>query len=213
MKMENSWIITVGRAFCSGGAEIAHKVAAFLDVPYYDKNIIDQTAEILKMSTEVVKEHDEKPVRFWNVSGYQYNNLWYSEDPSLLLPLSYRVADAQFKLIREAAQKGPCVIVGRAAGYALKERQNVLRVFIYADLEERIARAVRLYNISPAEAKKLIVRTDKIRRNYYENYTQQGWDDPKSYDLMVNSGKLGTEDAAKLIASFVQNASVDAKSI
>ena len=203
--MKNGWVITIGRKFCSGGAEIARKIAQNLEIPYYDKEIIDRTAGLLNISSDVVKEHDEKPAPFWNISGYQYNTLWYAEDPSLLLPLSYRIADAQFHVIREAANTGPCVIVGRAADYTLKNRTNVLSVFIYADLEVRIERAVRLYQITASEAKKLILHTDRIRRNYYENYTQQKWGAVENYHLMIDSGKLGTDAASSLIAYYAKN--------
>ena len=205
--MKQEWVITIGREFCSGGAEIAHRLSEVLEIPYYDKNIIDHTAELLDLSTDVVREHDEKPAHFWDVSGYQYSNLWYSDDPSLLLPLSYRIADAQFKLIRAAATKGPCVIVGRCADYALKDRTNVLDVFIRAELQARIGRAVRLYDIEESEAKKLIQKTDKIRKNYYENYTHRGWGDSSHYEMVLDSGRLGTEVIVQMIQNFVENTS------
>ena len=103
--MENNFIITVGRQFCSGGAEIGHKVAKYLGVPYYDKEIIDEAAGLLKMTPEEIKKHDEKPPRIWDYPGYQYANYWYSDDPSLMLPVSIRIAEAQFSVIEKYADR------------------------------------------------------------------------------------------------------------
>ena len=86
--MDNNWVITVGRQFCSGGAEIGHKIAKALDIPYYDREIIDEAAGLLKMSPEEIRKHDEKPPKLWDYPGYQYANYWYSDDPSLMLPIS-----------------------------------------------------------------------------------------------------------------------------
>lgn len=203
--MKEQWIITIGREFCSGGAEIAHKLSAYFGIPYYDKQMIDHTAALLDLNEETVRRHDEKPMGFWEASGYQYSNLWYSGDPSLLLPLSCRVAEAQFDMIRKMADEGPGIFVGRCADYVLRDRMHVLNVFIHAPLEDRIARAMRLYQLDRTSAKKLIVRTDKIRKSYYNNYTHRAWGHARNYDLFINSGRLGTQGAADLIAAFVES--------
>lgn len=205
--MENNWVITVGRQFCSGGAEIGHKIAKALDIPYYDREIIDEAAGLLKMSPEDIRKHDEKPPKLWDYPGYQYANYWYSEDPSLMLPISIRIAEAQFSAISNYADKGPCVIMGRCADFVLSDRPNVISVFIKADLSQRIERACRLYHISEAEAKKLIKKTDKIRADYYDSHTQQVWGRPEYYDIIIDSGKFGTDLAARLICECVERRS------
>ena len=202
--MKEEWVITIGREFCSGGAEIAHKLSEHFGIPYHDKQMIDHTAAMLDLSEETVRRHDEKPMGFWEASGYQYNNLWYSGDPSLLLPLSCRIAEAQFNMIAKMANEGPCIFVGRCADYVLRDRKNVLNIFIYAPMDDRIARAMHLYQLDRTAAKKLIVRTDKIRRSYYNNYTHRSWGNARHYDLFLNSGKLGTQGAADLIAAFAE---------
>ena len=113
--MKNNWVITIGREFCSGGAETAHKLSKLLDIPYYDKEIIDEAVKTTQLAEDVVAHHDERPVGYADVGGYQYGGLWYTNDPSLLLPVGMRVADAQFEVIRRTASQGPCVIVGRCA--------------------------------------------------------------------------------------------------
>lgn len=209
--MKTKWVITIGREFCSGGAETAHKVAQLLDIPYYDKEIIDETVERTQLSEETVARHDEQPVGYHDVSGFQYGNLWYNSDPSLMLPMGMRVADAQFDVIRRAADRGPCVVVGRCADYALEERSNVLDVFIRADFEYRVHRAMEMYHLVEAEARKLIRRTDKIRSSYYRYYTQTTWGAPDHYDLIIDTGTLGTDAAAAIIAALAQRDDIPLK--
>jgi cytidylate kinase len=200
--MKTKWVITIGREFCSGGGDTAHKLSQLLDIPYYDKAIIDEAVEDTRLSTEIVTRHDERPVAYGDIGGYQYGGLWYSDDPSLMLPLGMRIADAQFEVIRRAASRGPCVVVGRCADYALEEQDNVLNVFIRADLSKRIEKAMRLFNLSESEAKKLIRKTDKIRSSYYRYYTQRIWGDAANYDLVIDAGKLGVDRTAQLIADL-----------
>ena len=202
--MENNWIITIGRQFCSGGAEIGHKVAKLLDIPYYDKEIIDEAAGVLNMSAEDIKKHDEKPPRLWDYHGYQYANYWYMDDPSLMLPMNIRIAEAQFGAITNFADKGPCVIMGRCADFILSDRPNVISVFVKADMAKRIERACRLYHLSASDAKKLIKKTDKIRADYYDSHTQQIWGRAEFYDLVLDSGKFGTDLSARLICECVE---------
>lgn len=202
--MKHNWVITIGREFCSGGLETAHKLSELLGIPYYDKEIIDEAVDQTQLAVDIVSHHDERPVGYADVGGFQYGGLWYTEDPSLLLPVGMRVADAQFDVIRRAADNGPCVIVGRCADYVLEDHENVFNVFIRSGMENRISRAMRDYNLVEGEARKLIRKTDKIRSNYYRYYTQTEWGDPSHYDLVIDTGRLGTDGAAWLIAAYVE---------
>ena len=202
--MKTKWVITVGREFCSGGAETARKVAERLEIPYYDKAIIDETVESTQLAAEIVAHHDERPITYSDITGFQYGGLWYHEDPSLPLPVGMRVADAQFDVIRKAANRSPCVIVGRCADYVLEERKNVLNVFIRASMEYRVKRAMDLYGLVEGDARKLIRKTDKIRANYYRYYAQRNWGDPANHELIIDAGKLGTDGAACVIAAYAE---------
>lgn len=199
--MKTNWVITIGREFCAGGAETAHKVAQLLDIPYYDKEIIDETVESTQLAESIVTKHDERPVGYGDIGGFQYGSAWYSNDPSLMLPMGMRVADAQFEVIRRAAERGSCVIVGRCADYALEEWDNVLNVFIRCDFEKRVKNAMNLFSIPEGDARKLIKRTDKIRASYYRYYTQRPWGDAANFDLVIDTTKLGTDGAARIIAA------------
>lgn len=200
-------IVTVGREFCSGGAEIASKLAEQLGIAYYDKQIIDHTAQVLKTSVDQIRRHDEKPVPYMDLVGYQYNTGLYAEDPSLMLPLGIRVANAQFDLVKQYAESGSGVIVGRCADYVLRDRENVLSVFIHASKDFRLARAKRLYGLDGTAAKKLIRRTDRVRANYYENYTQRQWGGTDTYMLCLDSGKLGVDGCVQTIAAAIESIS------
>ena len=202
--MKNNWVITIGREFSSGGAETAHKLSKLLDIPYYDKEIIDEAVKTTQLAEDVVAHHDERPVGYADVGGYQYGGLWYTNDPSLLLPVGMRVADAQFEVIRRTASQGPCVIVGRCADYVLEEQKNVFNVFVRSDMENRVTRCREEFGLTEADARKLIRKTDKIRSNYYRYYTQTEWGDPSHYDLVIDAGRLGTDAAAYLIAAYVR---------
>lgn len=198
-EMKGNWVITIGRQFCSGGAEIGQKVAERLGIPYYDKVIIDHTAEKLNISNELIEKHDEKPTSVWDQYGYS----WYHGDPSLMLPLSMKISEAQFQIIREYAKNAPCVIVGRCADYILRNHKNVINVFIRCDIEKRVDRATKLYKIDSAEAKKLVRKTDRIRANYYSSHTHDEWGISENYDLIIDSGLFGIDGAAKLIEETV----------
>lgn len=202
--MKGNWVITIGREFCSGGADTGRKVAEHFGIPYYDKEIIDKTAELLNMSVDDITAEDEKPAGFWDYPGYQYSNYWYAQDPSLMMPINMRVATAQFDAICGYAQSGPCVIIGRCADYVLQNRENVLSVFIRSDMEKRIERAQQLYGYGTAEAKKLLRRTDRIRANYYTRHTQQEWGNSESYNMILDAGKLGTDNAAAIIIHTIE---------
>lgn len=146
-------------------------VAERLGFTYYDKQIIDHTADILNISVDAVESHNEKPVSYASMFGYQYGSGLYAGDPSLSLPIGMKVANTQFDLVRRYGEEGNCVIVGRCADDILHGRENLLTVFIRGDMEHRLARAERLYGLDAKQAEKLIRKTDRVRAGYYANYT------------------------------------------
>lgn len=199
--MKKAWIVTIGREFCSGGAEVAQKLAQRMNVPFYDRDLIDHAADFTNLSREEVEKHEEKAERR---RGFLYGGRLYREDPSLEMPVHARIFEAQCEAIRHIAGNAPCVIVGRCADYVLGECSNVVKivnVFIRADLEKRVARGMRNYDLSEAEARKLILKTDKIRSRYYESHTGRRWGDAA---LIVDTGEYGTDGAAALIEAAIK---------
>lgn len=203
--MKKAWVITLGREFCSGGAEVAHKIAERMGIPYYDRDLIDHVVKNTNLTREEVIESEEKPAS--SRRGFLYSGLWYREDPSLVLPVHTRIYEAQCDAIRRMAGEGPCVIVGRCADYVLGECSQVvetLSVFIHADMEKRVARCMRMYELGESEARKLIQKTDRIRAKYYTAHTGREWADPGNYDLMIDTGDFGTDGAAAVIEAAVK---------
>ena len=195
--MNHQWLITIGREFCTGGADTAKKLAERLNYDYLDKILIDETAEMLSISKELVIKQDEKPEAYFDIPPHWYMD---EDDPYVSLSQAARVSDAQSSIINKYAAKGSCVIVGRCADYVLRKNEHLFRVFFYSDMDKRITRAVKLYNISETEAKKLIKQTDKQRATYYNRNTRKRkWGDPGSYDLYLNLGELGTDGAIDVI--------------
>lgn len=198
-------VITIGREFCSGGADIGHLIADHFGIPCYNKTILDKSAEELHFDKSLVEKYDERSHSIWRgMTGYQYGYSWYAGDPSLMQPINESIANAQFSAIRRFAEEGPCVLIGRCADYVLRERDDVFNVFIHADLEKRVARGKRQYDLSEDDALKLIRKTDKIRASYYESHTDQKWGASGNFDLIVDSGRLGLEPAAELIIRAVE---------
>ena len=118
------------------------------------------------------------------------------------MPINHKVFLAQFDAIKKIADEGPCILVGRCADYALEEYDNVLSVFIHADLDSRIRRIARIYDLTDAKAKDMIV--DKKRASYYNYYSNKKWGAAESYDICLDSSKLGREGTAEAIERLIE---------
>ena len=198
-------IITIGREFGSYGLEIGKKVAEALDLKLYDKDMLKRAAKESGLCEELFETHDEKPTNSFLYSLVMDTySLGYSTSGYADMPLNHKVFLAQFDTIKKIAAEGPCVIVGRCADYALEDFDNVVSIFIHADLDKRISRISKLENITPSKAKDMIVKNDKKRASYYNYYTNKEWGEAKSYDLCLNSSKLGVDGTVKAILEFVR---------
>ena len=197
---KTNMIITIGRQFGSGGREIGMKLAKDLDIGFYDKEMLERASKDSGICKELFETHDEKPT-----SSFLYSlvmdtySMGYSSSTYTDMPLNHKVFLAQFEAIKKIAEEGPCVLVGRCADYALESYENVLNVFIRADLESRIRRIARDTDSTDAKAKDLIIKQDKKRASYYNYYTSKRWGDAESYDLCLNSSKLGIDGTVEAI--------------
>ena len=106
-------------------------------------------------------------------------------------------------MIKEIAQKESCVIIGRCADYILKDQENLIRIFIYGDMNDKIERAVRYYGLKQEGAERAIQKNDRERALHYKHYTDQEWADKSNYDICMNSGLIGAEKTAELICSMI----------
>ena len=186
-------IITISREFGSGGRFIGEEVARKLGIAYYDKNIISQIAEESGLSPEYVQENAElspkKGVFAYALIGRDITGKSVED----------MVYEAQRKVILELAEKEPCVIIGSNADYILRNRNDVLNVFIHGDMPEKIQRIRRLYSVKEQEAVKMMADTDKRRMTNYNYYTEQKWGKADNYTLCLNSSQLGYDRCEKII--------------
>ena len=186
-------IITISREFGSGGRFIGEEVARKLGIAYYDKNIISQIAEKSGLSPEYIQENAElspkKGLFAYALAGRDITGKSVED----------MVYEAQRKVILDLAKKEPCVIIGRNAYYILKDRDDVLNVFIHGDMPEKIQRITDLYNVEKQKAVKMMEDTDKRRKTNYNFYTDQNWGKASNYTLCLNSSQLGYDRCEKII--------------
>lgn len=201
---EKKTIITIGRQYGSGGHEIGATIAQDLGIKLYDKEMLKRAAKESGLCHSLFEEHDEKPTHslLYSIIMESYSGSFASSYTDM--PINNKIFLAQFDTIKKIANEESCVIVGRCADYALEENDHVINVFIYADLEKRIQRISRIYNLSVEEAEDIIRKEDKKRASYYNYYTNKSWGDAKGYDLCLNSGKLGIGGTAKAIMDYVK---------
>ena len=202
--MKTNTIITIGREYGSAGREIGYKVAEAFDIKLYDKEMLARAAKESGICEEIFQSHDEKPTNSFLYSLVMDTySMGYSGNSYTDMPINNKVFLAQFDAIKKIADEGPCILVGRCADYALESYPNVVSVFIHADMQSRIRRIARLYDLTDAKAKDLIVKTDKKRASYYNYYTNKKWSDAESYELCLTSSELGIEGTAQAIIDYV----------
>ncbi len=195
--MANHKVICIARQFGSGGREVGQKLAAALNLRYYDKELLQVAAQKSGILEELFEKNDERPA-----SGLLHTTLG-AKVPSYAEYAGFMPNDQMQNIIadviREAADEGPCVIIGRCADYILRGREATLSVFVHAALEVRVQRIARLHNLDEDAARSLIRKTDRSRANYYSYYTDRDWGSADNYDLALDAGRLGVERTAELL--------------
>lgn len=193
-KLEKQVVITISREYGSGGRYVGRLIADKLGIKLYDKDFVIKVAEETGLSEEYIEENEQKRSVLAPL-----NNGYYSE---------YNNSDELFakesELIKEIANKESFVIIGRCADSILSDRDNVVKVFIYSNLEDKIKRATTYYGMDKTKAKKEIERIDKQRGNHYKYYTGKEWKDFSNYDVCLNSDALGVERTADIICEMVE---------
>ena len=203
--MDNRFVITIGRQFCSGGRSVGKLVAEKLGVEFYDKELIALAAKKSGFTESIFEKADEVPSNslLYSVvmSTYPMNTLHFHNNN---LITNDRLFGIQSKVIQDLAKDKSCVIVGRCSDYILKDVPNLTRIFIRADIDFREKRCTEIYeNVNEKDVAGLINKTDKKRATYYGYYTGNVWDNMNNYDLVVNTAKVGIENAADLIIDYI----------
>ncbi len=203
--MDKRTIICISREYGSGGSEVAAKLAEKLGIPCYDKELVQQTAVDLGLSDELIKSIDEKPVS-WASMGFPHGirNPYRTEYETLFYTLNDRVFTIQAQTIRKIAERGSCVIVGRAADDILKDDPDLISVFVHAHQDFKVQRTSALENTSEKEAADRMRKMDRDRAKYYNYYAQKHWGQCTTYDLSISSSKFGIEGAVEIILEAIR---------
>lgn len=187
------YVITIARQFGSLGRPIAKRLAEILGIEFYDRDIIEEAAKQLGKGIKIVSNMEEK-------ANYHY----------MLFPLGNATTEEQDKIfsvesriIEELAEKNNCIIVGRCGDYILRNKKNVIRVYIYASEENRFHNCVESLHIDEKDARKMIKEIDRKRKVYYKHYTGNNQDDLANYNVAIDSSLLGVEKTAQYLVDLI----------
>ncbi len=187
-------VITVSREYGSGGRYVGRLIADKLGIKLYDKDFIIKLAEETGLSEEYIENNEQKRDVLASLNNGYYFGLNNSDELFL----------KESELIKEVANKESCVIIGRAADFILQDRENVVKIFIYSTMKDKIKRATEIYGYDKEKAEKEIRRIDKLRANHYKYYTEKDWNNHSNYDICINSDVLGVEKTADLICDMIK---------
>ncbi len=196
-------IITIEREYASGGRAIGEMVAQKLGIPCYNREILEMASERCNVSTDYLETAEEAAPK-----SFLYTLMLTSSPTRTIeenLPLSDKVYIVETGIIEELAEKSDCVIVGRCASYILREQPNLFNVFIYADTKSRAERAIHEYHVDERRVEAVLRKTDKRRETFYSINTGGNWYDKDNYHLCLNSGALGLDMCADIVANTVKN--------
>ncbi|MBD5533951.1 MAG: cytidylate kinase-like family protein [Lachnospiraceae bacterium] len=198
-------IITIGRQFGSNGHEIGRELAEHYGIAYYDKALLTRAAKESGFCEEMIKSNDERPTNsfLYNLVMDTYS-FGYNASSFVDMPISQKVFLAQFDTIKKIANEGPCVIVGRCADYALADYPNCVHVFISADEDFKLKNIMESHQLTAAKAKDMMIKKDKQRQSYYNYYSSKKWGRADSYDLTLNSAKLGVKGSVELLICYIE---------
>lgn len=197
--MEKRVIITISREYGSGGREIGRKLAEQLGIPYYDNELISLAAKESGFDSDLFEEADQRKTTdfFYSMAAFGNTAGVYN------IPLNDQVFVIQSDVIRSVAKKGSCVIVGRCADYVLSDDPDCVNIFINADLDAKLKRAVEVYKLPADKAESLLTKTDKRRASYYAYYSNKKWGRADNYHLCINSGSVGIDASVEIIKSYI----------
>ena len=204
-----SFVITIGRQFGSGGRDVGQIISKTLDIPFYDKELVEMAAQKSNLSHEALKEVDERATNsfLYSLVGGNYSMRGINAPLYYEMPINDKLFIAQSEVIKERAAEGPCVIIGRCADYVLGDIEDIelLNVFIHAPLDFRARRVMEALGLSQSKARDRVNKTDKQRRTYYDYYASRDWGVMSNYDMCLNAKTLGIQGAADIIINCVRD--------
>lgn len=194
--MEKRYVITLSRQFGSLGRPIAKRLAELLNIDFYDREIVEQTAKNLGLPVTVIKDNEESIKNRFSFMSYPLGTEATDQQDAIF--------NEQTKIVRDLADKGSCIIVGRCADYILGNEKNCLRVYIYAPYEERYRNCVDILHMDQESAKKMIRKVDKARKAYHLHYAGYVPENQDNQDVLINSSILGINGTAEALAAMVK---------
>lgn len=199
--MEN-FVITIARGFGSGGRTIGKMLSESMNIPFYDKDLIKLASEESGINLALFGKSDEKVKSGLFSKPKVYSGELAAPDSSDFVS-EENLFGFQAKVIKSLADKGSCIIVGRCADFVLKDRENVVKTFIWADMPTCIKNAKNVCGLDEREAEKQVERIDKERSAYYKAHTGKEWDDVRNYDLCLNTSRLSFEKCVEIIKNYI----------
>jgi len=198
------FLITISREYGSGGRVIGRALATDLGIPFYDDEIRTLTAKKSGLSEDfIAKSAENLPNTFLhnlNYSAYSsYDSISFYD-----IPVTDKLFLAQSEVIKDLAEQGSCVIIGRCADYVLRDEPSLVKIFIRGASEDRIRFAVENYDLSPQKASERLKKIDKSRTNYYKYYTNRQWGNIDNFDLVINTSFTGIEGAIAIIKAMLR---------
>ena len=195
--MSKKIIITISRQYGSAGRIIGQRLAAELDISFYDREFLEDITKKLGVSSDFFKEDNRGEDGMYNVFRTRLNPL----STVTSLSVNLEVYESAASLIRSIARRESAVIVGRCADYVLKDEKNVLSLFLYAEKQDRIRRGIELYHIDAKHAQETMERFDRKRARFYEYYTDRKWGALSNYDMMINTSRMGIDQCVRFLAT------------
>ena len=206
-KIEKGTVITIGREFGSGGKYIGERLAQRLQMNLYDQELLQKVSSEKNIDIELLKNVDEKQKNsFWYTLAMSSFSSTESVNSLTELPTNDKIFIEEAKVIEELAEKESCIIIGRCSNVILRDHPNAIHIFVYSsDMDFKVNRKMKYGNLDEKTARKLIAKTDKERASYYAYFTNEVWGDKKSYDLCIDTSKIGVEKTVELIEHYVRS--------
>lgn len=194
-------IITITREYGSGGQEIGRKLSKVLNIPFYDKELIQIAAEKSNLSSHFIEDNEQ------SLGAKNLLDIIFS-DYAVPFEKSMSASDILFvtqsRIIRDLANQSPCIILGRCSDYVLKDwpKESIIRVFCYTDMEDALQRCKNEYGMDSDNLRAEITRLNEARINHYQFYTGNKWGEPYRYSVMINTGNVGIDNAVQIISDL-----------
>ena len=206
MKNASPFVVTVSRELGCGGAYVGQQLARRLNIFYADREIIDEAARRFSVLEEDLKFREEKKLSFWQSFIRSYATTPDAYVPPRILPPSDReLFQAESDIILRIAGERPAVIIGRCGDYILRDHSNHVSVFLHAGAAFRRGRIERLYGVTPEEAEKMIVRSDRERTLYHRTATGLEWTDVRRYDIGLSTSKTGVDRTVDILLNYIRD--------